>query len=85
MLLLTSRARELFLQQSAAEQGRLLGVVVEKAAWKDGELQTTLFEPFEILRHSNRESYRRENENGGSGRDSEIWLPKNAVLQLFLQ
>jgi hypothetical protein len=72
-----SRASELFLQQPAAEQRRLLQVVVEKAAWQDGALRTTLFEPFEILRHSNQESYRKEKENGGSGRDLGIWLPKN--------
>ena len=75
MLRLTSRASELFLQQSAAEQRRLLQVVVKKAAWQDGALRTTLFEPFEILRHSNQESYRKEKGNGGSGRDMEIWLP----------
>jgi len=75
MLRLTSRASELFLQQPAAEQLRLLQVVVEKAAWQDGALRTSLFEPFEILRHSNQESYRKEKENGGSGRDLEIWLP----------
>jgi site-specific DNA recombinase len=74
MLRLTSRASELFLQQPAAEQHRLLQSVVEKAAWKDGTLQTNLFEPFEILRHSNRESYRKEKEKAGSGRDLEIWL-----------
>ena len=74
MLRLTSRASELFLQQSAAEQRRLLQVVVEKAAWRDGALQTTLFEPFEILRHSNQESYGKEKENGGSGLDLAIWL-----------
>ena len=73
-LRLTSRASELFLHQPAAEQRHLLQVVVEKATWKDGELRTTLFEPFEILRHSNRESHRKENEDGGSGRDSGIWL-----------
>jgi DNA invertase Pin-like site-specific DNA recombinase len=76
MLRLTSRASELFLQQPAAEQRRLLRVVVEKAAWQDGALRTTLFEPFEILRHSNQESYRKEKENSGSGRDLGIWLPK---------
>jgi hypothetical protein len=43
------------------------------APWKDAALQTTLFEPFEILRHSNQESRRKENENAGSGRDSGIW------------
>jgi hypothetical protein len=74
LLRLTSQATEFFLQQCAAEQRRLLQTVVAKATWKDGILETTLFEPFEILRHSNRESRRKEIENAGSGRDSEIWL-----------
>jgi site-specific DNA recombinase len=74
MLRLTSRASELFLQQPAEEQRRLLQVVVEKAAWQGGSLRTSLFEPFEILRHSNRESYRKEKENEGSGRELGIWL-----------
>ncbi len=65
MLRLTSRASELFLQQPASEQGRLLETVLEKAAWKDGALQTALFEPFEILRHSNQESYRRKTKRSG--------------------
>jgi hypothetical protein len=75
MLRLTSRASELFLQQPAAEQRRLLHMVVQKAAWKEGTLQTALFEPFEILRHSNQESYRKEKEKTGSARELEIWLP----------
>lgn len=62
MLRLTSRASELFLQQPGAEQRRLLQTVLEKVAWKDGGLQTALFEPFEILRHSNQENYRKEME-----------------------
>ena len=32
----------MFLQQSAAEQRRLLETVIEKATWKDGQLQTAL-------------------------------------------
>jgi len=76
MLQLTSRASELFLMQPPNEQRHLLGVVMEKAAWKDRTLRATLFEPFEILRHSNRESSRKENENAGSGRDLEVWLPR---------
>jgi len=81
---LTSRASDLFLQQPAAEQRRLLQVVIEKAAWQHGELRTTLFEPFEILRHSNRGSCRKENDNAGSGRDLEIWLPgQDSNLQPF--
>ena len=76
MLRLTSRASELFLQQTAMEQRRLLKTVVEKAAWKDGTLQTALFEPFEILRHSNQESCRKEKEKAGSGCNLEDWLRK---------
>jgi hypothetical protein len=76
MMGLMSRASELFLEQPAAEKRRLLQVVIEKAAWKGGQLQTALFEPFEILRRSNRESSRKEKENTGSGRVSEIWLAK---------
>jgi site-specific DNA recombinase len=75
-LRLTSRASELFLQQSGSEQRRLLQTIVEKSTWKEGALQTALFEPFEILRHSNHESHRKENETLGSGRDLEIWLRK---------
>ena len=74
MLRLTSRASELFLHQPAAEQRRLLGVVLKNASWQEGDLRTSLFEPFEILRHSNRESHRKHAENPGSGRDMEIWL-----------
>jgi hypothetical protein len=83
MLRLTSRASELFLRQSAAERRRLLQVVVEKAAWQHGELRTTLFEPFEILRGSNLESSRKEKENGGSGLDLEIWLPTLDAFRTF--
>jgi len=75
---LTSRASELFLQQPAGEKRRLLQTVVQKASWQNGTLQTALFEPFEILRHSNQESYRNEKENAGSGRELGIWLPSKA-------
>jgi hypothetical protein len=74
MLKLTSQTSELFLAQPASEQRRFLQAVVEKAAWQDSALRTTLFEPFEILRHSNQESNRKEKEIAGSGRDSGIWL-----------
>jgi hypothetical protein len=48
MLRLTNRASELFLQQPAAEQRRLLQVIVGKAAWQDGALRATLFEPNQL-------------------------------------
>jgi len=57
----------LFLKQPAAEQRRLLQVIIEKAAWQNGTLRTTLFEPFEILRHSNREGCRKKTRTPGQG------------------
>ena len=57
---------------------------MEKAGREDGSLRTKLFEPFEILRHSNRENSRKENENAGSGRDLEIWLPTLDTFRTFL-
>ena len=75
-LRLTSEACQLFRKQPALEQRHLLEVVVKQATWQDRKLQTTLFEPFEILRHSNQESVRKEKEIAGSGRDLEIWLPE---------
>jgi DNA invertase Pin-like site-specific DNA recombinase len=73
-LRLTSQACEMFEQQPAIKQRRLLQVLIERAAWKGGELHTKLFEPFEILRHSNQESNRKEKELSGTGRDFGIWL-----------
>ncbi len=83
VLRLTSRAGELFLRQPADEQRRLLQTVVEKASWKDGGLQTSLFEPFENLRYSNQESYGKEKEKVGSGREKGIWLPTLDVFRTF--
>jgi DNA invertase Pin-like site-specific DNA recombinase len=74
ILRLTSQASELFLVQSGAEQRRLLQTVVQKADWKDGALHTILFEPFQILRHSNQESYRKEKEKAGPVSELGIWL-----------
>lgn len=74
MLRVVSRTSELFLQQPALEQRRFLKVVFEKASWQHGELRTSMFEPFETLRHSNHESRRKYEENQGSACDMEIWL-----------
>lgn len=73
-LCLTSNACELLMQQSAEQQRWLLRVLIKNASWQDGILRTSLFEPFEILRHSNRESDRKEKQIPGTRRDLRIWL-----------
>ena len=80
---LTSRASELFLEQPFSEQRRLLQLMIESATWRDGALQTTLFEPFQILRHSNQESRSKENDIDGSGRDLNVWLPSLDTFRTF--
>jgi hypothetical protein len=49
--------------REGSTERRLLQTVVDNATWKCGVLQTKLFEPFEILRHSNHESSRNEKDN----------------------
>ena len=58
---------------------RLLQTVVENATWKCGVLQTKLFEPFEILRHSNHESSRNEKENDISALQRLADLPRRGI------
>ena len=54
LVALTSKAADLFLEQPAVEQRKLLHLLLEKASWKGGELRMSLHDPFEKLRLSNR-------------------------------
>lgn len=83
-LRLTSEACRLFCQQTAAEQRRLFEVVIKQATWQNGELRAMLFEPFEIMRHSNHESNRKQREIAGSGQDLGIWLPTLDTFPTFV-
>ena len=58
LIMLTSRAADLFAEQVGAEQRKLLRFVVKEASWKGGELRMSLREPFEELRLSNSTSDR---------------------------
>jgi hypothetical protein len=70
---MSSTSVELFLEQAPSEKRRLLQAVSKKPLGK-AKSCAALFEPFEILRRSNRESFRKEKENAGSRCVSEIWL-----------
>jgi hypothetical protein len=72
---LTSNACTAFRDQNEAEQRQLLTTVLKEATWKDGGLRTTLLEPFETLRRSNRATPTNIKGNGGSGQRFEDWLP----------
>ena len=72
----TSTLCKAFPAQPPAEQRRLLKTLVEKAAWKDGELETTLRNPFQKLRLSNRASTTKQGKNGTGGTEMKNWLPR---------
>jgi DNA invertase Pin-like site-specific DNA recombinase len=74
LLQLTSNACHAFREQTEPEQRKLLTMMIKEAEWKDGALHTTLLEPFELLRCSNRTNANGINGNGGPKRDFEIWL-----------
>ena len=69
----TSSAAERFLQQPAAEQRRLLHLLLKDASWKAGELRMSLREPFEQLRLSNSASRAKEAHFGDDNGLLEIW------------
>ena len=64
-----------FASQPVAEQRRLLKLLVEKATWRGGELETTLRTPFQKLRLSNHTTATKQGKNGHHGREMENWLP----------
>ncbi len=45
-------------------------------------LETALFEPFEILRHSNRGSYRKQEEEVGSEGEFGVWVPNLDTVRI---
>jgi hypothetical protein len=72
----TSKLSKAFPTQTPPEQRRLLKTLVEKATWKDGELETTLRNPFQKLRLSNHATNTKHEGNGTPGQQMENWLPR---------
>src|ERR1035437_4384302 len=61
-------------RQTPPEQRRLLKLLVEKATWKHGELETTLRPPFQKLRVSNHATTTKQGKNGNGGTEIRNWL-----------
>ncbi|MDX2154051.1 MAG: recombinase family protein [Bryobacteraceae bacterium] len=70
----TSNAADAFRTQTDEAQRELLTMTLKTAHWKDGQLNATLLEPFELLRRSNSANSKGINENGENGGDFEKWL-----------
>lgn len=72
---LTSHACTAFRNQEEPEQRKLLSLVLKNASWKGGQLQATLFEPFELVRRSNQTNTIRFNDLTTQKPDFANWLP----------
>src|SRR5262249_5006836 len=73
---LTSRAAELFSVQPPHEKQEFLRLVLKKASWQHGKLQTDFETPFENLRVSNQLALTKQDQNPMNKAEIGIWLPK---------
>jgi site-specific DNA recombinase len=74
LMSVTSKAAELFEQQCASEQRRLLRLVVREAIWQNGELRTSFREPFEQLRLSNSVTATKDGQFSATEANLDSWL-----------
>jgi hypothetical protein len=73
LISLTSKAAELFLEQSGSEQRKLLRLVMGNSVWQAGELRMSFQPPFDQLQLSNSASARNDKPSGPSGVFLDIW------------
>jgi site-specific DNA recombinase len=75
LLELAGRARELFLIQPAREKRRLLNFLLSNCTWKEGELDATFRQPFDMLRDTIKTQSRLRSDAGLPQAGFENWLP----------
>jgi site-specific DNA recombinase len=73
LIAITAKAADLFLERGAAEQRKLLRLVLDGATWQGGELRMSFREPFSQLRLSNLESRTKDSHLKGEEADFENW------------
>lgn len=73
LITLTSKAADLFLEQSGSEQRKLLRLVMGDAVWQAGELRMSFQPPFEQLQLS----------NSASTRNDKPRVPNDAVIDIW--
>jgi hypothetical protein len=73
LIALTSKAADLFLEQSGSEQRKLLRLVMGDAVWQAGELRMSFQPPFEQLQLSNSARTRNDKPRIPSGAVIDIW------------
>ena len=76
LLDLARRAHDLFRRQEPREKRRLLDFVVSNCTWRDGRLNATYRQPFDILALSAANWNRDKTEAGTEVAVSEKWLPE---------
>jgi site-specific DNA recombinase len=73
-----------FSDAAPKQQRALAAALMQNATWKAGEFESSWKSPFDKMALSNSVSQTKEREKIGSGRKTEIWLPKKPSFQLPL-
>jgi site-specific DNA recombinase len=74
LLELAKRAGELFEKQSAGEKRKMLELLLSNSSWKDGELEVTYRQPFDILAKTIAQEKALASTGTEGSRQNEIWL-----------
>jgi site-specific DNA recombinase len=77
ILELASHAYELFEKQEPREKRRLLNFMLSNCTWKNGELEVTYRQPFDMLVKMNRDHQIKRVTSLAKSDPSDIWLPIN--------
>ena len=76
LLDLAHSAHRLFMRQSAAEQQRLLKLLLSNSTWKDGELTATWRQPFDLIAETAMQAEQEATRNGADCARYTIWRPR---------
>jgi site-specific DNA recombinase len=74
LLELARNAQRLFKKQEPRERRRLLDFVVSNCTWRDGALNATLRQPFDLLAETTAIAAQTKFSDGRNSTKSEIWL-----------
>ena len=74
LLELARNARALFAKQDAHEKKRLLNLVLSNAIWRQGEVEATFRQPFDLLVKTNAEIASEEDPGGDLSTGHAVWL-----------
>jgi site-specific DNA recombinase len=79
------RAHELFQKQESCEKRRLLNFLVSNCTWKNGDIEVTCRQPFDMIVEMHREHEKKKVAHLPKSDLFETWLPVLDEFRNFLE